>query len=301
MRRATLRRNRSCRDAAPQEPGGHSRLRGATFVSLGSADPPPCGDRACRSLLRFASSYVNCHMRRGLRYASGFYKWWYVDGNAPVDLRMLISPLRYDILIRADFFHLLDQYRQLYDADPLAFMALASESAYWRWYRNVEMAAYRPYFLHDDSAFGRHFAKRVQRNVALLDRFRAIGFDRTQTVTLFAGQEIGPTATGKWVPRPLYAGDGCHRLALLWYSGAQELKPEQYRVRFQRRLQPLDMTYRVLLQNIGRVRYWEFLSYHYSDQTFTDMDSLSDWVSTHRPYAHRELQNVISVDYTYVS
>lgn len=277
-------------------PSGDSRRLGAAHAPREPADTPPARGRARRSVLRFASSYVNCHVRRGIRYASGLYKWWYVDGTVPVDLRMLISPLRYDILVRADFFQLLDQFRPLYDADPPAFVALASDSAYYRWYLNVEMATYRPYFLHDEPAFRRHFARRVRRNVELLDRFRAMGFDTTQTVTLFAGQQTSSTRTGKWVPRPFYAGDGCHRLALLWYSGAQELQPEQYRIRFEQRLRPLDMTSRVLSQGIGREQYWKFLSYYYSDALFESSAPLLRWVNEHRPNVYRELQDIITVD-----
>jgi len=57
------------------------------------------------------------------------------------------------------------------------------------------------------------------------------GFDSAHPIALNAGELVHPTASGKRTAAELYAGDGCHHLALLMCAGRERLEPGEYVVR----------------------------------------------------------------------
>jgi hypothetical protein len=185
-------------------------------------------------------------------------------GTEPVVVDDLISPLRYDILVRQRYFEFLREHRELAAGD-LAPLAEASRThAYFVWFSRVVVPRFQPELVGQPELIARAFTKRVAASVDLLRSFEAHGLDPARPLVLETGRTIEPTATGKQLARRLYPGDGCHRLALLRASGITELEPGSYRVRSVRRFTPLDNTALLLGElEIDPVTYRRFLALSY--------------------------------------
>jgi hypothetical protein len=67
----------------------------------------------------------------------------HLPGTEPVPLDELISPLRYDIVVRADHFRFLDDRLDLFERDPAAYVRLATGHPYFTWYTEVALPRYR--------------------------------------------------------------------------------------------------------------------------------------------------------------
>ena len=150
-------------------------------------------------------------------------------GRHDVDVASLISPLRYDVLVRAEFFTFLEQWGDRRPDDGDALVAAAGELPYATWFRSVAMARFRPWVLGDPVLLQQQFRERVLSALALWRSFRGRGFDPTHPVTL--RWTAGPlrTDTGLMIDRRLHVGDGGHRLALLLSAGLP-LSADLYRV-----------------------------------------------------------------------
>ncbi len=229
-------------------------------------------------------------------------------GAAPVDLDDLVSPLRYDIVVRARFLEFLGERldRAGRDLDGLVDEALSHP--YHCWYTTIALARYRPREAADERRRLAAFRRRVRASLELLASFGRRGFDPRFPVSLRTAVPGAATATGKVVPRPLYAGDGCHRLALLLASGHKRLEPGWYRVLRDPLPAPIDNT-RALLGplRVGRDEYHRFLSLAYAgagagaqDRTGggrpAGRDALLRHVAAHRPDRLRELLQVLEID-----
>jgi hypothetical protein len=215
--------------------------------------------------------------------------------SRPVPIADLVSPLRYDILVRKDFMGFLDDHYDLYDRDRDAFMALCLKQTYFDWFVRVYCATFKPRLLAVPDRLVRAYRARVDRTVALYARFVRAGFDARFPIILNAGTVIAPTETGKNVVRDLYAGDGCHRVALLLHSGADVLMPEQYRVRNSYRYQPRDNTFK-LLHLLALPAYYSFLSLAYSSQPCANHSALVSAVERDNPARAAELRSVLAAD-----
>lgn len=99
------------------------------------------------------------------------------------------------------------------------------------------------------------------------------------------------------VLRELYAGDGCHRLALLINAGHTSLPPAWYRVSRRARRSVIDNTYPLLsMLPLSQADYLRYISLGYSDRTFTDVDALLADVARYRPDRLHELRSVLAID-----
>jgi len=148
-------------------------------------------------------------------------------GTASVPVGELISPLRWDILVRVEFFRLLDAHPGL---APSAIVDLARGSHYDVWFRKVAMARYQPEVAADDARYAAAFAERVSSATVLWRTFQAEGYDDRFPIVL---RQAGPKTrfpAGKPVRRRYYMGDGCHRLAMMVAAGTEALPPSRYRV-----------------------------------------------------------------------
>ncbi|HET8600732.1 MAG TPA: hypothetical protein VFL99_10430 [Segeticoccus sp.] len=152
------------------------------------------------------------------------------DGVSDVSIRRLISPLRYDVVVRAQFFDLLESRygTSRWDVDGIA--REATSHPYHVWFTDVAMARFRPWVLTDGDLLASQFAERVRRSMALWTSYRQRGFDTRQPVTLRVTQVDTLTDTGVELPARLHVGDGGHRLAVLLASGRDLLEPAMYRV-----------------------------------------------------------------------
>jgi hypothetical protein len=199
-------------------------------------------------------------------------------GVEPLDIGRLVSPLRYDVLIRADFFGFLDANLDLYRRDFPRFSRRARE----------ELAE------QDRAVLLDHYDQRLRRSHALWVSFLEHGFDARHPVTLRRAHPEAHSESGLHIDRLIHLGDGCHRLALLLASGERLLPPENYRI--DRRPQRVVLDNTTLLVRALRLeekRYARFLSLHYADGPHDDLDSLIQHVRDRRPAALAELCSVI--------
>ena len=148
-------------------------------------------------------------------------------GTEPVPVGELISPLRLDILVRVEFFRLVDAHPDLSAAEmPDA----ARGTDYDVWFREVAMTRYQPEVADDDLRYSAAFAERVRSATQLWRTFRANGYDDRYPIVL---RRPGPKTQfpeGKPVHRERYMGDGCHRLAMMVAGGADVVPPTRYRI-----------------------------------------------------------------------
>jgi hypothetical protein len=190
--------------------------------------------------------------------------WRYRNPDEEVEIGPLVSPLRFDVLLRGEFFQLYAERRELYRSDFEGFARLAREHRYFVWFERVMCPAWQPHVLVDEDRLAAAWAKRLRASAALYDSFERGGFDERCPITLYEGRTVLPTPSGKRIARTVYAGDGNHRLALVMATGASVLPPSQYRIKRFRRLMPSDTTPRlVAARDVDAQRYADFLRMGY--------------------------------------
>jgi hypothetical protein len=143
--------------------------------------------------------------------------------DAGVDIAALISPLRYDVLVRAQLFDLVrdrpDGGAAAGEAGDDELVAQARASAYFTWFEKVAMARFRPWVLEDPALLESQFRERVLSAAALYRSFAARGFDPAHPVTLRGTKGTLASDSGLEIAKTLHVGDGGHRLALLLCAG----------------------------------------------------------------------------------
>lgn len=166
------------------------------------------------------------------------------DDPSLTSIAALISPLRLDVVIRADFFTLIETHGDLWRTDRRAFLELAYQHDYWVWYRDI--ASQLGMTSRHGALQRRGFERRVERSVAMAQRFATEGYDTRRPISLWRVGEVRPTATGKLLRRSVFMGDGCHRLALLRNAGVEYLPPEMIQWRSIETFAPRDNTHELL-------------------------------------------------------
>ncbi len=223
--------------------------------------------------------------------------WRLEPGRMPVPIRALASPLRYDLEIRRDFLaHCMAHLERGGECDE-QLTGLARSTTYWLWFTQVYVPRSAPKLAADPAARGRAFAERVRASFALCRSVLEHGFDPSQPIVLKAARTVLPTDTGKRVAAPLFAGDGCHRIALLWLSGQAVLEPGQYVVRHYRALAPLDNTFRLLEAFSGDARaYLRFIGSGYGIDDPLTASELIARLRVNAPERVDEVETVLRVD-----
>ena len=218
-------------------------------------------------------------------------------GSEPVRIRRLVSPLRYDVLVRAQFFAFLEQERRAgrLEAPGAELVDAARDEPYFVWFEKVAMARFRPWVLQDPDLLHEQYAERVMRSAALWKSFQANGFDRRYPVMLRGVKGPRRTDSGAVVDRRLHVGDGGHRLALLLAGGQEELAPGMYRVDRRPATGLIDNT-AVLLPALGLSEqdYATFLSAGYAEVELDDLADLVAHVRDHDPARLGELETVLA-------
>lgn len=231
-------------------------------------------------------------------FARALWRRWRLEpGREPVAIRALASPLRYDLVVRREFLRLcLAQLERGGECDE-SLTGVARSTPYWLWFTEVYVPRSAPELASDPAARGRAFVERVRASFELARSFRERGFDARHPIVLRAARELLPTDTGKLVRAPYYAGDGCHRIALLWLSGRETLEPSQYVVRRQRTLAPLDNTFRLREAfRDDRAAYLRFIAAGYGEGEFASAEELLAQVRAKSPERADELESVLRVD-----
>lgn len=196
--------------------------------------------------------------------------WWMRPGREVVPIGPLISPLRYDILVRQLYFEYFAERRDDYARDFDAYERATRRHAYFIYFRDVTCPRWFPEALRDEAALDRRWRWRLEQSAALYDSFMQRGFDDRFPVTLHAGIRVGASHGGKRVSHRVFAGDGNHRLALIVASGQSELQPSQYRVKRYAHLAPSDTTrYCLSLLRVTPEEYAGFLRRGYPDVPVT--------------------------------
>src|SRR5581483_7345300 len=215
-------------------------------------------------------------------------------GDHPLDIDRLISPLRYEVLVREEYFRFLGDHLDLYHDDLEAFTALAHREPYYAWFRTVAIHRIRP-----GAAGGAEledaFRERLAKTTRLFLGFSERGFDPRYPIVLRTAGPVAETETGKSVRGRLFPSDGCHRLALLRLTGHRRLQPEWYRIRTERGWQPPDNTGTLITAlGLSPAAYFEFLSLGYTAGVHDNQDDLLDEVAL--PADADELRRIVAVD-----
>jgi hypothetical protein len=211
-------------------------------------------------------------------------------GDRAIRVAELISPLRYDVLVRAQFFEFLAGRPAGESADEL--VEAARDEPYAVWFREVAMARFRPWVLTDAGAFQSNFSERVLASRDLLTSFTAKGFDSRTPVTLRVGSGVQVADSGARVSRTIHVGDGGHRLALLLQSGL-DLEPDMYRLD-PRPMPLIDNTARLIGPlGLGDEEYCRFLAAGYTQAPCQDLQTLCAVVASEDASAAAELRSVL--------
>lgn len=149
------------------------------------------------------------------------------NGTRSLEILDLASPLRYDVVVRAEFFEwLADQSGDRTDAE---LAQGARDLPYRTWFTHVAMARFRPWVLRDPLALEEQFTERVRTARRLAESMAEHGFDPSTPVTLRRTHGSVVADSGAATSRSLHVGDGGHRIALV-LAGTGRLEPHMYRV-----------------------------------------------------------------------
>lgn len=245
------------------------------------------------------------HFKRTLRVGDYWY-WLHVpELEGGIDIAALICPLRYDVLVRRDFFPFYAAHRDLYISNPDAFVNLARQTPYYTWYAKSEAVRCFPHFVGDDNALRPGFVATVHRAAELYESMTDRGFDpRFPVILRTAERLLPPTAnrsgppTGKVVSARYFQADGCHRLAMLMYMGCRVLPAGYFRVQCFREFSPFDST-SLLARSlpIEPSEYFAFLSSYYcAPLVFENREDFLGYVRENKPEALREVLSLIRAD-----
>jgi hypothetical protein len=244
-------------------------------------------------------------VKRTIRVGNYWYWLEVPELGEGIEIALLVCPLRYDVLVRRDFYAFYGAHRDLYRSDLEAFVELVKQSSYYTWFAASEAIRCRPYLLDDHERLWTQFVNQIRKAVAVYESMENRGFDEHDPIVLrTAEQLLPPTAdrlappTGKLVSDRYFLADGCHRLAWLMSNGYGVLPADYFRVQCFREFSPFDST--SLLAHslpIAPSEYFAFLSSRYSRPfVFEDRDGLLAHVRKHRPGVLDEVHSIMRVD-----
>lgn len=211
-------------------------------------------------------------------------------GAEPIDIARLISPLRYDVVVRAQFYSFLEQHEHL--PGP-ALVEAARHEPYRVWFEQVAVPRFRPWTTARPGELEQGFDERVLRSLQMLRSYRVSGFDERRPITLRWVRGVARTDTGVVVSARLHLGDGGHRLALLLRAGGT-LHPGQFRVDPRRQPAVLDNT--VILAralDLTEADYARFIGRAFTDEGFDTVAGLQSHLANTDPKRVGELERVL--------
>jgi len=220
-----------------------------------------------------------------------------VAADQPVRIDDLVSPLRYDILVRQRYLSLVTESPELLEGDLGPLLELSRSHQYHTWFVAVVVPRFMPHLIGRDDEIAAAFEKRVRATVELVRSVQESGLDPKRPITLRTGRRIQPTATGKRLARRIYARDGCHRIALLRASGVTVLQPGTYRLDRQNSFVPLDNTAPLLrAAPIDTTTYWGFMALSYDSLVAADRSGPAPDGEATDPQRFAEMLAVASID-----
>lgn len=216
------------------------------------------------------------------------------DGTESLDVGRLISPFRYDVVVRAQLFDAVADRPEGGSIED--FVASVAGHPYAVWFREVELRRFFPWMLDDRREVAAAYAARVARAVATFESFQRRGFDTGKPIMLRCLAHPTTSDSGVLVRRALHLGDGGHRLALLYRSGSR-LEPSMHRID-PRPSKVIDNT-AILAPALGlrEEDYAAFLSLGFLDARASSLDAL--WVAVEQSCPDRlgELEALVAAQW----
>lgn len=227
-------------------------------------------------------------LRRTVRRAWTWRPKW--PGREELSIETLISPLRYDVVVRAQFFGFLEENDTL---DQAELLEAARLQPYRTWFELVAAQRFRPWTLRDNELLESQFDERVLRSLSMSRSFRDTGFDLGRPITLRWYGNAPVTDAGVPVATHLHVGDGGHRLALLLRTGGI-LAPGQYCIDPRRQPTVIDNT-AILAPalELSEETYARFISAGFTDRRFDRVADLVRHVSEHDAQRLPELERML--------
>ena len=257
--------------------------------------------------LRSSKTLATVLNRVGQATHLGNYWHWLdtPDLKDGIEIASIICPLRYDVLVRRDFFAFYESRRDLYHSDFEAFLKQAKQGTYYTWYTESELVRCKPQARNNRDALERGFVTRIKKSAALYENVNQDGYAPQFPIVLKTAERLlPPTAdrlappTGKIVKGRYFLADGCHRLALLMAKNFTVLPADYFRVKYFREFSPFDST-SVLARSlpIAPAAYFAFLSSKYcAPYIFEDKDSFLGHIREHKSELLPEVLSLIKVD-----
>lgn len=212
-------------------------------------------------------------------------------GREPIAIESLVSPLRYDVVVRARFYDFLEANEHL---PRERLLAAARDEPYRLWFEKVAVPRFRPWAMKTPTSLEDHFDERVTRSLDMMRTFRRDGFAGLPPVTLRWVRGVPVTDRGVTVAARLHVGDGGHRLGLLLRSGGC-LEPGQYRVDPRRYPAVIDNT-AILAPalDLDEQTYARFVSAGYGERRFDTVAALHSHLAGTDPARADELEQVVA-------
>ncbi len=258
------------------------------------------------NLLRWNKLQLALNQARHAAHIGNYWYWVEVpELRNGIEIASLVCPLRYDVLMRRDFFPFYAAHRDLYQSNRGGFMALTKQTTYYTWYMGSEAVRTNGHLRGDRAALEKGFEERVCRAAELYESFQKGGFDLRFPLTLKTAERIlppttdrGGPATGKSVSARYFLADGCHRLALLMAMGYKVLPQEYFRIKCYREFSPFDSTSLMVRRlAVQPSAYFEYLSSYYTaPHVSTNRDDFLGYVREHKPDLMDEVMTIMRVD-----
>jgi hypothetical protein len=244
-------------------------------------------------------------VRRTVRVGNYWYWLEVPELGEGIEIARLICPLRYDVVVRRDFYSFYEANRDRYRSDFDGFVEVVKQSSYYTWFAASEAVRTRPYLLDDHDRLWGQFVNQIRVAAALHESLEKRGFDEQDPIVLRTAEKLlPPTAarlappTGKLVSDRYFMADGCHRLAWLMSKGYTVLPSAFFRIQCFREFSPFDST-SLLARSlpIAPSEYYAFLSSRYCRPfVFEDRDGFLEHIRQHRPDVLDEVLSVMRVD-----
>lgn len=213
-------------------------------------------------------------------------------GTIDVILDELVSPLRYDVIVRQQFFAFLDANVDLLE-EFNDLVIEARHEPYYIWFRDIVVGE-RTKLLKGRS-LDEAFADQVERVLAVRARFNPA--DESWGELLLRELPAGTlTTTGKTVGPRFVPVDGCHRIALLRHHGRKILPAGTYRLVGDRQSARDNTAILVPKLRLTEAEYLDYLAMGFDEDTPDSFAELVAGVAAHHPERSAELESVISID-----
>lgn len=209
----------------------------------------------------------------------------------------IICPLRYDVVVRANFIEMLAANEDLLAAEFEALLEYPATQAYEVWFREVCVRRFFPGIYGDEIKVRQAFRERVEQTRHLWTSVSANGIDPSQPISLSSGKRIG-IVNGKLIGATIFAGDGCHRMACMLVLGKDALQPHEYEVVRSTNHTPLDNT-AILIDALPLTQpdYLAFIAKSYcTGENLATADEILDYVKANGPARLAELESVFEYD-----